>query len=299
MSTPGMQPGGGGNPLDALNGLFGGSDKTIYPPAPPGYRYQDVSIPYPAPPGYAVQTMRQIAASGGGIPGGGTALRQRPYQFGAHTNEGIRERAIEADRLRGAAQELRMLQNPGYKPRYMYPQSGQSSLSQTGSNPVQAMWDRVDAAKSSGAPSAPDALSRSSLAPPMGSIPIPPPSTPSQTLAAQQRKLGLGNTVQNILSRLPQSGQAGTTPREDAYPTGGALPGLSPSVAPPSDTTATKLDDSFTGRMKQMWQQRQTPQILQDIWQRMNTPPGPAFDPSTVDLSEQRYDPLPTGEEEK
>src|SRR5258706_873465 len=258
MSTPGMQPGGGGNPLDALNGLFGGHDRTIYPPAPAGYRYEDVSIPK-APPGYAVQTMRQIAS-------GGTTPRQP----------------------RGAAQELRMLQNPGYKPR----------LSQTGSNPVQAMWDRVDAAKSGGAPSVSNALARSSLAP----------------------SIGLVNTVQKILDRVnaAQTGSAavGSTPRQDAYPTQEALPGLSASVAPPSDATQSKLDAAVepnagpqllelskglpgVGVGKHTgFDPRNIPGALQSLWERMNTPSGPAFDPHNVDLGEQRYDPLP-GEEDK
>jgi len=34
------------------------------------------------------------------------------------------------------------------------------------------------------------------------------------------------------------------------------------------------------------------PQVLQDLWKNFTAPVGPAFDPSKVDLGEQRYDPL-------
>jgi hypothetical protein len=52
----GTTAGGGG---DLLGNLFGGN-KQVYPAAPPGYKYVDLSIPQ-APPGYTLAKMSMIA----------------------------------------------------------------------------------------------------------------------------------------------------------------------------------------------------------------------------------------------
>lgn len=57
MSGPAVSGQGGG---DFFGNLFGGSQKQVYPPAPPGYKYVDLNIPQ-APPGYTVAKMSQIA----------------------------------------------------------------------------------------------------------------------------------------------------------------------------------------------------------------------------------------------
>jgi len=108
MSGP--TAGGGG---DLISNLFGGGSRQVYPPAPPGYKYVDLSIPQ-APPGYTVAKMSMIANNqstpavlGGntGLTGSGKGSRYQ-YEYGAHTPQGIAERAAETARLTGARKDL-------------------------------------------------------------------------------------------------------------------------------------------------------------------------------------------------
>src|SRR4249920_3713105 len=111
MSGPSVGGGGRGDPFGNIFGS-GGGDKQVYPPAPPGYKYVDLSIPQ-APQGYSVAKMSSIAnnqstpapaygVQGGGAYGGNAGLYGRgtgartAYRFPAHTPEGQRERAETA-----------------------------------------------------------------------------------------------------------------------------------------------------------------------------------------------------------
>lgn len=70
MSGPTVGGGGGG---DLFGNIFGGSQKQVYPPAPPGYKYVDLNIPQ-APPGYTVARMSSIANNQSTAPATGTVL---------------------------------------------------------------------------------------------------------------------------------------------------------------------------------------------------------------------------------
>jgi hypothetical protein len=137
MSGPSVGGGGRGDPFGNIFGS-GGGDKQVYPPAPPGYKYVDLSIPQ-APPGYSVAKMSSIAnnqsipapaygVQGGGAYGGNAGLYGRgtgartSYQFNAHSAEGIRER-LQAEQMAKQVRANQYAELQGLAP--PYPVSGQ------------------------------------------------------------------------------------------------------------------------------------------------------------------------------
>jgi len=314
-----------------MGAMFGGGNQQqVYPPAPAGFKYVDVRVPQ-APPGYHTARMSTIAANPTGLPAGGTGTHRQAYQYGAHTPEGVKERVQENMRLQNAARELRTLQNPGYKPRMPIPPS--SPLGPYPSAAKGATWGPggmndhgafdsnmppstqlpavLEYLKNGGTP--PAGMADSFLRPTMGSIPNPTPSTPAQKLGQQRRELSLGNTVGNILEKLdrgnlPIAG-APRTPHAPDIDLTQPLPGLPSSAAPAPDNVRSKLDAlQGTPEQEADWKWAEgiaasqnkpktsyVPQVLQDLWKNFTAPVGPAFDPSKVDLGEQRYDPLPEG----
>jgi hypothetical protein len=283
-------------PNEPLGGLFG-NRKTIYPPAPAGYKYADVNVPQ-APPGYSVAKMSDIVRSGGGVAGGATGGTRQRDMFNTHTPEGIKERASEANRLQQKFQELRMLGNPNYKPR-----GGRFDSNATGVDPnkvinspdlpaVLALLKRYEG----GDP----VLESSTLRAPENAVPIPAPGKMSQILAAQRKGNALGNDVQKALEKLrPILGQ--NTPSSAAPDSPGPmqsqpLPGLPAGDAPLSDDIQSKLEmrqPTSAAPSRSMM-----PEVLQEMWRNLTAPPGPAFDPSKVDLGLQKYDPLPETDED-
>jgi hypothetical protein len=186
--------------------VFGGHDQgQVYPPAPKGFRYVDMRVPQ-APPGYHTERMSHIASNPTGLPtGSGVGTHRQSYQYNAHTPEGIKERALESMRLSNAARELKVLQNPGYRPRVPISPSGVpipgASVSQTGADAAINAPAVLEFLKSGGMGPAPVG-GDSFIRPNMGSIPIPPPATMAQKLANQRRDQTYSNTVQKILDRV-------------------------------------------------------------------------------------------------
>jgi|SRR5882762_591276 len=213
-----------GQPLGS--DLFG-SHRTVYPPAPPGYKYVDVNVPQ-APPGYSVERMSTIAR--GTTPSTGTRTR---YGTNINTPEGQKERFLAKQKLDEMHYELTHLRP-----------NGESN-------------DKV----------------------------VNTPNLPAVIALLNQRQ-GIGAPQVNVPSRETMSNVPNPAP---SY----SLPGLPSADAPLADEIQSRLD-SLTNKGAS---RSAVPQVLQEMWQNLTAPAGPAFDPSKVDLGEMKYNPLPEADE--